>query len=52
MELLLKEYHMHLPIRANLMGRKRAGVIYFFFRGFQAEMLALFKDEGQYINSN
>ena len=38
----LKDHHMHMPSRANLMGRKRASG--FSFRDLKAEMLALLKD--------
>lgn len=35
MELFLKGYHMRMPIRANLMGRKRGRVL-FLFQGFES----------------
>ena len=40
--LVLKDYHMHMPIRADLMGRKRDRVLS--HRSLKAEMLALSRD--------
>ena len=38
----LKDHHMHMPSRANLMDRKKASG--FSFMDLKAEMLALLKD--------